>query len=332
MGTKHISNKLKMRFFSGNVTGKEIKEVLLAAELDPDLKEEIEIMTSISGDLKKIQADLTKELSEKAKIISIQPSYVPMMLKAAQNKNLKATGDCVVRCEHEILKSYQPEATFDSLLKLSEENRWLQDGGTPLYNIGRILESYKFSIVRRYDCNTDDIEKELQGGCHIIVVVNAEKLYGKDIANPDPNHAVVVRNLDKHSITLYDPQHQREDIYGIELFLTAWKESQYYLVSVAERGLRQYDPQPIDVTEFPLDGDIKELIEAIAENCHDIWARARIDDGWTYGQKRDDDHKKHPDLVPYSDLTKEEKKYDRKMAQGTLELIQRLGYKIVKEK
>jgi hypothetical protein len=37
-------------------------------------------------------------------------------------------------------------------------------------------------------------------------------------------------------------------------------------------------------------------------------------------------------LVPYSDLTEEEKKYDRKMAQGTLELIQRLGYKIVKEK
>jgi hypothetical protein len=255
-----------------------------------------------------------------------------MMLKAAQNKNLMATGDCVVRCEHEILKSYQPEATFESLLKLSEENRWLQDGGTPLYNIGRILENYKFSVVRRYDCNTDDIEKELQGGCHIIVVVNAEKLYGKDIANPDPNHAVVVRDLDKNSITLYDPQHQREDIYGIELFLTAWKDSQYYIVSVAERGLRQYDPQPIDVTEFPLDGDIKELIEAIAENCHDIWARTRIDDGWTYGEKRDDDHKKHPDLVPYSDLTEEEKKYDRKMAQGTLELIQRLGYKIVKEK
>ena len=108
METKHISNKLKMRFFSGNVTGKEIKEVLLAAELDPDLKEEIEIMTSISGDLEKIQANLTKELSEKAKIISFQPSYIRPMLKAAQNKNLKAAADCVVRCEHEILKSYQP--------------------------------------------------------------------------------------------------------------------------------------------------------------------------------------------------------------------------------
>ena len=332
MGTKHISNELKMRFFSGDVTGKEIKEVLLAAELNPDLREEIEIMTSISDDLKKINLDLADKLSNKAKILSIQPAYIRPLLKAAQNKDLKAASDCVVRCEHEILKSFQPEVTFESLRKLSEDNKWLQDGGTPLYNIGRILENYKLSIVRRYDCNTDDIEKELQGGCHIIVVVNAEKLYGKDVANPDPNHAVVVRSLYKSTITLFDPQYQREDKYEIEQFLAAWKSSQYYLVSVAERGLRQYDPHPIDVTEFPLDGDIKDLIEAIAENCHDIWARVRIDDGWTYGEKRDDDHKKHPDLVPYSDLTDEEKKYDRKMAQGTLELIQRLGYKIEKDR
>ena len=329
----NISNELMARFHCGDVSAEEFKEVLLAAEQDSDLKEEIAIMASLADDLAELKADLSEEMSNSnAKIISIQPSYVPMMLKAAQNKNLMAIGDCVVRCEHEILKSYQPEATFDSLLKLSEESKWLQEGGTPLYNIGRILESYKFSIVRRYDCNTDDIEKELQGGCHIIVVVNAEKLYGKDVANPDPNHAVVVRRLNESTITLFDPQYQREDKYEIEQFLTAWKDSQYYLVSVAERGLRQYDPQPIDVTEFPLEGDIKELIEAIAENCHDIWARERIDDGWTYGEKRDDDHKKHPDLVPYSDLTEEEKKYDRKMAQGTLELIQRLGYKIVKEK
>lgn len=328
----NISNELMARFHCGDVSAEEFKEVLLAAEQDSDLKEEIAIMASLADDLAELKADLSEEMSNSnAKIISIQPSYVPMMLKAAQNKNLMAIGDCVVRCEHEILKSYQPEATFDSLLKLSEESKWLQEGGTPLYNIGRILESYKFSIVRRYDCNTDDIEKELQGGCYIIVVVNAEKLYGKDVANPDPNHAVVVRRLNESTITLFDPQYQREDNYGIELFLTAWKDSQYYLVSVAERGLRQYDPQPIDVTEFPLEGDIKELIEAIAENCHDIWARERMDHGWTYGPERDDKNLKHPDLVPYSDLPDSEKEYDIKMAQGTLELIQRLGFKIKKE-
>ena len=72
-------------------------------------------------------------------------------------------------------------------------------------------------------------------------------------------------------------------------------------------------------------------MEAIAENAHDIWAKARLEDGWKYGDVRDDKHKRHPDLVPYSDLTDSEKKYDRIMARGTLELVQRLGYKITKD-
>jgi hypothetical protein len=229
------------------------------------------------------------------------------------------------------LSNYQSDVSFETLLKLSEENRWLQDGGTPLYNIGHILENYNLSVVRLYDCKPEDIIKELQGGCYVIVVVNAEKLYREEAANNDPNHAVIVRDLNESTITLYDPQYQKEEQYDVIQFLEAWKGSQYYLVSAAERGLRQYDPQPIDVTDFPLDGDIKELIEAIAENCHDIWARERMDHGWTYGPERDDKNLKHPDLVPYSDLPDSEKEYDIKMAQGTLELIQRLGFKIKKE-
>ena len=328
-----ISNELMTRFHCGDVSAEEFKEVLLAAEQDPDLKEEIAIMASLADDIAVLKADLSKEMSiSKAKIISIQPDYIQPMLKVAQNKDLKAASDCVVRCEHEILKSYQPEISLESLRKLSEENKWLQDGGTPLYNIGRILEKYKLSIVRRYDCDLDTISQELQGGCQVIVAVNAEKLYGQKDEGQIPNHAVVVRCIDKNTIKLFDPQYQREDSYGAEQFLSAWKDSQFYMVSAAERGLRQYDPQPIDVTNFQLPNDIEDLIEAIAENSHDIWARQRMGNGWKYGEKRDDDLKLHPDLVPYSDLTDEEKKLDRITAKGILRLIQRLGYKIVKEK
>ena len=92
------------------------------------------------------------------------------------------------------------------------------------------------------------------------------------------------------------------------------------MVSVIERGLRHYDPQPIDVTNYQLPNDIDDLIEAIAENSHDIWARQRMDDDWKYGEKRDDENKKHPDLVPYSDLPESEKEYDRKTARGILQL------------
>ena len=335
------------RFYTGNLTGDEFKMVLMAAEKDPELREEIEIMSSISDQLmdirikraEKPQAKIGKDdklrpgtdagIRPSARIISIQPSYVPMMLKAAQNKDLKAASDCVVRCEHEILKSYQPEVSLESLRKLSEDNKWLQDGGTPLYNIGRILENYKLSIVRRYDCDLDTISQELHGGCQVIVAVNAEKLYGQKDEGQVPNHAVVVRSIDKNTITLFDPQYQREDNYEANQFFTAWKDSQFYMVSAAERGLREYVPQPIDVSDFPLEGELKDLIDAIAENNHEVWAEDRKKEGIVYGPVRDEKH--NPDMVPYSDLPDTEKKYDIKAAKGILELVQRLGYEIKKK-
>ncbi|PWL58542.1 MAG: Ryanodine receptor Ryr [Bacteroidales bacterium] len=90
-----------------------------------------------------------------------------------------------------------------------------------------------------------------------------------------------------------------------------------------------YNPQPISVEDIDLDADLEDLTEAIAENAHDIWARARMDEGWAYGPVRDDAKKQHPDLVPYAQLPDSEKEYDRIMAMNTLRLVRRLGYDII---
>ncbi|MDE6418871.1 MAG: Ryanodine receptor Ryr [Duncaniella sp.] len=90
-----------------------------------------------------------------------------------------------------------------------------------------------------------------------------------------------------------------------------------------------YNPQPIDVADIDLDADLLDLTEAIAENAHDTWARARMDEGWTYGPVRDDARRQHPDLIPYAQLPDSEKEYDRIMAMNTLRLVKRLGFEIV---
>ena len=326
MSKYNFPPELMARFYEGNTTAEETMTILHAAKEDAELKEEIEFMLSFPEDL------MEEPYSRlKAKIFSIQPSYViPMMRMVAQNKSF-ATSDCVVRCEHEILKGYQADVTLESLRQLSTSKNWLREEGTPLYNIGRLLEEYKLSVVRRYNCSPDTLKQEIQGGCQVIIVVNAEKLYGTDAEVKDPNHAIIVRQIDQNMVTIFDPQQQQECNYPLPRLMEAWKDSQFYMVSVIERGLRQYDPQPIDVEDFSLPDDLKELMEAIAENTHDIWARQRIDEGWQYGEKRDDGFKLHPDLVPFSDLTDSEKEYDRKMACGVLKLVKALGYKIVKE-
>ncbi len=91
-----------------------------------------------------------------------------------------------------------------------------------------------------------------------------------------------------------------------------------------------YTPKPVDTSNITLPNDLLELTEKIAENVHDTWAIGRIEQGWTYGEVRDDAKKTTPCLVEYSSLPESEKEYDRKTALETLKLIIALGYKIEK--
>lgn len=92
--------------------------------------------------------------------------------------------------------------------------------------------------------------------------------------------------------------------------------------------MKTYRPQPIDTSSIELPTSVLELTEKLAENSHDNWAKVRIAQGWTWGEERDDVNKKHPDLVPYSELPESEKVYDRNGAMEALKAIIVLGYRI----
>ena len=96
------------------------------------------------------------------------------------------------------------------------------------------------------------------------------------------------------------------------------------------RNMNKYIPSPIDLSEVELPNDINSLVELIAKNVHDVWAKQRIEEGWTYGEVKDSIKKTTPCLVPYEELPEEEKEYDRKTAMETLKLVVKLGYKIIK--
>lgn len=89
-----------------------------------------------------------------------------------------------------------------------------------------------------------------------------------------------------------------------------------------------YIPKPIDTNNIKLDREILELAEELAKNTHEVWAKGRIKDGWKYGKTRNDKLKTTPCLVPYEELSEEEKDYDRNTALETLKLIQKLGFEI----
>jgi len=77
-----------------------------------------------------------------------------------------------------------------------------------------------------------------------------------------------------------------------------------------------------------LNEEFRQVIELLARNAHENWARQRLADGWRYGPERHDGRKEHPDLVPYDELPEAEKEYDRTTAIETLKTIIALGYRV----
>lgn len=92
-----------------------------------------------------------------------------------------------------------------------------------------------------------------------------------------------------------------------------------------------YIPEPIETKDVELSDDLRSLSEDLARHVHEVWAKGRIAQGWTHGPLRNDELKQTPCLVPYEELTEEERDYDRNTSQETLRFLIKQGYRIVKD-
>lgn len=305
----NISDEMLAAYLEGNANADDTIQVLDALQTDDVLRETLDVAMSIEAEDRSLEV-------------------LPMTRMAAEDKeNL-----CSLRCEEYIL--HRRGIVFDEkvLIETAHENGWLKPEGAPLHAIGQLLANEDLMIVRKYDATLDDIIEALSLDNDIIIVVDSDKLYPE---RPDeeyaPNHAVVVTDIDTSSeaIRIYDPQKGAIISVSLSLLENAWHESCNYMVRVLHSP-DEYNPQPINLDYITLTDDLLELREAIAENAHDVWAAARIKEGWTYGPVRDDSKKRHPDLIPYSALPDSEKEYDRLMALDTIKLVKKLGFEIVK--
>ena len=92
--------------------------------------------------------------------------------------------------------------------------------------------------------------------------------------------------------------------------------------------MRPYIPKPIDTSAIRLTDAQQALVEALAENVHDVWAEKRLQEGWRFGATRDDGARTHPCLVPYKDLPDSEKAYDRVLVEQVIKAAAALGFRI----
>lgn len=305
---KNISDELLAAFLDGNVNADEANQVLSAMGADKELAEILSLSDAIDSGTQ----------NEEHRII-------PMWALAAANPN----NLCSFECEAFILQHLDYDIDNWNLLETAKANNWVREDGTPLHHVGRLLELKGLHVDRKYDATLQDLEKALDNYKEVIAIVDRNILDGCEDCKHPLFHAVYVTSVEEDGAVMYlKLETMLEDIVEKDDFLKAWKCSGNYMVS-ATKSPDGYNPQPINVEDIPLDANLEDLTEAIAENAHDIWARARMDEGWTYGSVRDDAKKHHPDLVPYAQLPDSEKEYDRLMAMNTLRLVRRLGYDII---
>ena len=319
---KNITKEDIRVFLDGELSLQDTVEVLEAMALDSSLEEEV-----VSSQRIKYARQIDLDYG----------SFLPVSKMAADDgENL-----CDFQCESYILKKHGKEISDQSLVEEAKSNYWLRSMGTPLYNIGRLLESNGLLVSRVYDANIDKLCEALKKH-DVIVVVNGAKLSGIDVdpfAEENPNHAVVVLSVDKNtnSVTLYNPATgNREDFYSLDAFEGSWSESKKYMVQVREKAYEhEYLPCPIDVNQVTLTPDLEELIDVIAEHVHNVWAEDKLKENPNirYAPLDKDRNEEVPGcnhfFRPYAEMTDDDKKYDINMATNAIKLLKRLGYRII---
>uniref|UniRef100_A0A914H250 Ryanodine receptor n=1 Tax=Globodera rostochiensis TaxID=31243 RepID=A0A914H250_GLORO len=88
-----------------------------------------------------------------------------------------------------------------------------------------------------------------------------------------------------------------------------------------------YKPQPLDTHEIELSESMQSLIEALARNTHNVWAKEKIKRGWTFGISElvDASQKRTPHLVPYDQVDERIKEANREAAAENIRSLQLFG-------
>ncbi|CAG9530378.1 unnamed protein product [Cercopithifilaria johnstoni] len=144
-------------------------------------------------------------------------------------------------------------------------------------------------------------------------------------------------------LTSFQQLPQNEKTYNINLAIDTMKTIEalrYHMIleecPVRMRPLRLpqnyqqsngFKPQPLDSHGIVLGENIFPLIDALAKNTHNVWAREKIRRGWTFGLSEfvNTNQKRSPHLVPYEVVDQRIKEANRESATEFIKTLQLFG-------
>nr|WP_320190664.1 hypothetical protein [uncultured Desulfobacter sp.] len=157
---------------------------------------------------------------------------------------------CAIRCQDLILDKYGIDVTQEELIQLASENGWYREGGgTPLDQVGNLLDACGISTNRYVNANVFNLVSELSQGHQIIVAVDGNELvngggifedFAESMGLSGANHAVIVAGIntaDPDNVTVIVKDPGTGDVakeYPIEQFAKAWEDSDNFMVATTE--------------------------------------------------------------------------------------------------
>nr|XP_057915111.1 ryanodine receptor 2 isoform X2 [Doryrhamphus excisus] len=89
-----------------------------------------------------------------------------------------------------------------------------------------------------------------------------------------------------------------------------------------------YRPAPVDLSQVFVSPSHEDAVNLLAENAHNVWARERIKQGWTYGEQQEAKTKRSPNLVPYSLLDEKTRRLGRTGVREAVCTLLAYGYSL----
>jgi hypothetical protein len=234
---------------------------------------------SDKGDIK-----MSYGFSEPDKIYGTPPNTDPSSILQHYNDT------CAIRSQEIVLRDFGINIPEQQLRYEATQHGWYQPGGgTPMPDVGKLMESHGVAVNRFTDANIFNISNELAQGHRVIVGVDSSELHDRGfsqrfldyIGMEHPDHALIVSSIDTTDpkdvkVVLTDPgTGEVAAQYSMDQFIDAWKDSGCYMVSTAEpppvfaSGMQNFDYASGHVSEIghmPYD-DFLQLHEYALHNA-----------------------------------------------------------------
>ncbi len=224
--------------------------------------------------------------------------------------------------EREAITEFSPEEVLD--LAIVEHEEWCKEKIGTGWTYGE--EKDVENLITPYLVPWDELDEETQQ-LDIDPVKNIPSLVDSI------GLKIVKTKIRLLTFKMHDFYNQENDISGEfndlpdYIKYSNYKQTDFLVKILGELGYDVVDKEENGIAIESFDDDV---IEYLAKREHNGWYKLRINLGWKYGDKKDDELKTNPNLVLWDDLDDSTKLSNKHTFENLPKLCDSVGLKIVK--